>query len=66
MGILGTFLSLGWIGGNLIHDSIKTAQIDQSYNNQHQVVLPFALIPVNNHRGYHILQMHLGKQYVIC
>lgn len=36
MGILGTFLSLGWIGGNLIHDSIKTAQIDQSYNNQHQ------------------------------
>jgi hypothetical protein len=36
MGIFGTFLALGWLGGNLINDSIKQSKLDRSYNEQHK------------------------------
>ena len=33
MGILGTFLGLGWLGGNLFKDYTRKSKIDDYYNN---------------------------------
>lgn len=32
MGVIGTFLSLGWIGGNLIKDAISNAEVGANVN----------------------------------